>query len=59
MDAYLGYNQVKMDYVEAHKTTFMSNNDNHYYYVMPIRLNNNDATCQWLKDVMAAHQGKL
>lgn len=40
MDTYYGYNQIKMDLVDASKTTFMSNHNNYYYNVVLFRLNN-------------------
>lgn len=39
MDAYSGYKQIKMDPLDALKTSFMSNHDNYYYYnAMPFVL---------------------
>lgn len=35
MDAYSWYNQIKMDPLDAPKTTFMLNHGNYYYNVMP------------------------
>lgn len=60
MDAYSGYNQIKMDLVDAPKKAFMSNHDNYYYNVMPSRLNNIGVTYQWLRyDVLKEHRTQL
>lgn len=40
MDTYYGYNQIKMDLVDASKTTFMSNHNNYYYNDVLFGLNN-------------------
>lgn len=37
IDAYSGYNQMKMNPLDASKTTYMSNHDNYYY----------NSACQW------------
>lgn len=34
MDAYYGYNQIKMNHIDSPKITFMFNHDNYYYNVM-------------------------
>lgn len=44
MDAYSGYNQIKMDPLDASKTAFMSNQGNYYYNAMPLGLKNIGAT---------------
>lgn len=46
MDSYLGYIQIKMDPLHAPKATFMSNQGNYYYNVMPFDLKNAGATHQ-------------
>lgn len=56
IDAYSGYNQIKMDPVDAPKKDFMSNHGNHYYNVMPFGLNNVGATYQLLMDAVFSKQ---
>jgi len=34
MDAYSRYNQIKMDLLDAPKTSFMTNTQNYHYEVM-------------------------
>jgi len=46
MDAYSGYNQIKMDPMDAPKTAFMTNNKNYHYEVMSFGLRNASATFQ-------------
>ncbi|GAU48076.1 hypothetical protein TSUD_81360 [Trifolium subterraneum] len=46
MDAYSGYNQIKMAEIDKKKTTFMTETGNYYYNVMPFGLNNAGATYQ-------------
>ncbi|GAU18261.1 hypothetical protein TSUD_176030 [Trifolium subterraneum] len=46
MDAYYGYNQIKMAEIDKKKTTFMTETGNYYYNVMPFRLKNAGATYQ-------------
>lgn len=48
MDPYSSYNQIHMDPLDVPKMTFMSNNDNYYYNVMPFGLKNIDTTYQRL-----------
>lgn len=38
MDLYYGYNQIKMDPMEAPKTTFVPNHDNYCYNIIPFGL---------------------
>lgn len=38
MDAYSGYNQIKMDHLDTPKMTFMSNHGNYYYNITPFGL---------------------
>ncbi|GAU35844.1 hypothetical protein TSUD_63330 [Trifolium subterraneum] len=56
MDAYSGYNQIKMNTLDAPHTTFMSNTCNYHYTVMPFGLKNAGATYQRLMDRVFAHQ---
>jgi len=44
MDPYSRYNQIRMDPLDAPKTTFMTNNKNYHYEVMPFGLRNVGAT---------------
>lgn len=46
MDAYSCYNQIKMDPLDASKTTFMTSNKNYHYEVMSFGLKNAGATFQ-------------
>lgn len=56
MDAYSGYNQIRMNPLDAPKTTFMTHMHNYYYEVIPFRLKNEGATYQRLMDVVFASQ---
>ncbi|GAU32075.1 hypothetical protein TSUD_53430 [Trifolium subterraneum] len=56
MDAYSGYNQIKMNSLDAPHTAFMSNTCNYHYTVMPFGLKNAGATYQLLMDRVFAHQ---
>ncbi|GAU32151.1 hypothetical protein TSUD_68220 [Trifolium subterraneum] len=56
MDAYSGYNQIKMNTLDAPHTAFMSNTCNYHYTVMPFGLKNAGATYQRLMDRVFAHQ---
>ncbi|GAU51226.1 hypothetical protein TSUD_136230 [Trifolium subterraneum] len=46
MDAYSGYNQIKMAGIDKKKTAFMTETGNYYYNVMPFGLKNAGATYQ-------------
>ncbi|GAU40689.1 hypothetical protein TSUD_88350 [Trifolium subterraneum] len=46
MDAYSGYNQIKMAEIDKNKTAFMTETGNYYYNVMPFGLKNAGATYQ-------------
>ncbi|GAU50120.1 hypothetical protein TSUD_192410 [Trifolium subterraneum] len=46
MDAYSGYNQIKMVEIDKKKTAFMTETGNYYYNVMPFGLKNAGATYQ-------------
>jgi len=54
MDAYSGYNQIRMDPLDAPKTTFMTNNKNYHYEVIPFGLKNAGATFQRSMDTIFA-----
>ena len=56
MDAYSGYNQIRMDPLDAPKTAFMTNNKNYHYEVMSFGLRNAGATFQRSMDTMFAAQ---
>jgi hypothetical protein len=56
MDVYSGYNQIKMDPLDAPKTAFMTNNKNYHYVVMPFGLRNVGATIQRSMDTIFAKQ---
>ncbi len=56
MDAYSGYNQIKMDPMDAPKIAFMTNNKNYHYEVMSFGLRNAGATFQRSMDTMFAAQ---
>ncbi|GAU26993.1 hypothetical protein TSUD_290450 [Trifolium subterraneum] len=46
MDAYSGYNQIKMAEIDKKKTAFMTETGNYYYNVIPFGLKNAGATYQ-------------
>ncbi|GAU47711.1 hypothetical protein TSUD_177160 [Trifolium subterraneum] len=50
MDAYSGYNQIRMHLEDEEKTAFMIDRANFCYKVMPFGLKNVAATYQWLMD---------
>ena len=52
MDAFSGYNQIKMDEVDQEKTSFITNQRLFYYKVMPFSLKNAGATYQRLVNHM-------
>lgn len=56
MDAYSGYNQIRMYHFDAEKTMFMTEGANYYYEVMPFGLKNAGATYQRLMDKILADQ---
>ena len=45
MDAFFGYNQIKMASHDEEKMTFITNRGLYYYKVMPFRLKNVRVTC--------------
>ena len=56
MDAFLGYNQIKMEEVDQEKTSFVTSQGLFCYKVMPFGLKNARATYQRLMNKMFAHQ---
>ena len=56
MDAFSGYNQIKLDKVDQEKTSFITSQGLFYYKVMPFDLKNVNATYQRLMNKMFAHQ---
>lgn len=56
MDAYCGYNQIKMDPLDAPKTAFMTNQKNYHYEVMSFGLRNAGATFQRSMDTIFSGQ---
>ncbi|GAU44863.1 hypothetical protein TSUD_329190 [Trifolium subterraneum] len=56
MDAYSGYNQIKMHPMDAQHTAFMSNTYNYSYNVMLFGLKNAGATCQRMMDRVFVEQ---
>jgi len=55
-DAFSGYNQIKMDPLDAPKTAFVTNNQIYHYKVMPFGLKNAGATFQCCMDTTFATQ---
>ena len=56
MDAFSGYNQIKMEEADQEKTSFITSQGLFCYKVMPFRLKNDGATYQRLMNKMFAHQ---
>ena len=56
MYAYSGYNQIRMDPLDASKTAFMTNTKNYHYEVMSFGLRNAGATFQRQMDSMFVAQ---
>ena len=56
MDAFLGYNQIRMKEADQEKTSFVTSKGLFYYKMMPFRLKNAGATYQRLMNKMFAHQ---
>ena len=52
MDAFSGYNQIKMDEADQEKTSFVTSQRLFCYKVMPFRLKNASATYQRLVNQM-------
>ena len=56
MDAFFGYNQIKMDLDNQEKTSFVTAQGTYYYQVMPFGLKNTGATYQRLVNRMFQKQ---
>ena len=56
MDAFSGYNQIKMEEADQEKTSFVTSQGLFCYKVMPFGLKNARATYQRLMNKMFAHQ---
>ena len=56
MDAFSGYNQIKLDEADQEKTSFVTNQGLFYYKVMSFELKNAGITYQRLMNKMFAHQ---
>ena len=56
MDAFSGYNQIRMDEADQEKTSFVTNQGLFYYKVMSFGLKNAGATYQRLMNKMFTHQ---
>ena len=56
MDAFLGYNQIKMEEANQENTSFVTSQGLFYYKVMPFGLKNAGAIYQRLMNKMFAHQ---
>ena len=56
IDAFSGYNQIKMEEADQEKTSFVTSHGLFCYKVMPFRLKNAGATYQRLMNKMFAHQ---
>ena len=52
MDAYSGYNQIRMHPADEEKTSFITDLGTYCYRVMPFGLKNTRATYQWLVNHM-------
>ena len=60
MDAYSGYNQIKMEPLDQEHTSFTTDKGLYYYQVMPFGLKNAGATYQRLANSMfKEHIGKI
>ena len=56
MDAFSGYNQIKLNEANQEKTLFVTSQGLFCYKVMPFRLKNTSAKYQRLMNRMFAHQ---
>ena len=56
MDAFSGYNQIRMDFSDQEKTSFMTGQGTYYYQVMHFGLKNARATYQRLVNKMFQKQ---
>ncbi|GAU45421.1 hypothetical protein TSUD_182900 [Trifolium subterraneum] len=59
MDAYSGYNQIKMAEIDKNKTAFMTETGNYYYNVMSFGLKNAGATYQRMNKVFHNEIGDM
>ena len=55
IDAFSGYNQIKMEEADQEKTSFVTSQGLFYYKVMPFGLKNAGATYQRLMNKMFTH----
>ena len=55
IDAFSGYNQIKMEEADQEKTSFVTSQGLFYYKVMPFGLKNAGATYQRLMNKMFSH----
>ena len=56
MDAFSGYNQIRMEEIDQEKTSFVTSQGLFCYKVMSFRLKNTGATYQRLMNKMFTHQ---
>lgn len=56
MDTYSGYNQILMSLADAPITTFITDQNNYYYKVIPFGLKSIGATYQRLIDIIFSSQ---
>ena len=56
MDAFLGYNQIRMVPEDEEKTAFIIDKDMYYYKMVPFNLKNAGATYQCLINKVFQHQ---
>ena len=56
MDAFSGYNHIRMDLSDQEKTSFVTGQGTYFYQVMPFRLKNVRATYQRLVNKMFQKQ---
>jgi len=55
LDAYSSYNQIPMAASDINKTTFITDDANYFYRVMPFGLKNAGTTYQRLMDKVFSH----
>ena len=55
LDAYSGYNQIRMAVSDMNKIAFITDDANYFYKVMPFGLKNAGATYQRLMDKVFSH----
>ena len=56
MDAFFGYNQIRLDKADQEKTSFVTSQGHFYNKVLPFVLKNSGVTYQRLMKKMFAHQ---